>query len=133
MIQVVAAAIFRENRLLACKRAQSLDLAGFWEFPGGKVEADETEVEALKRELFEELGINVTISELISTSHDKDRDIALEIYVSKTSDEPTLSTAHDEIRWLTIQELDKIAWAPLDQQAVEYLKNKENKEYWGYS
>ena len=62
IIPVVAGVIFdRAGRVLACQRPEGKSLAGFWEFPGGKVEARESLAEALERELFEELALEVTV------------------------------------------------------------------------
>jgi len=61
MKTVVAALLVREGEILACRRRADQDHAGKWEFPGGKVEPDETPVDALRRELDEELGIAAEI------------------------------------------------------------------------
>ena len=59
----MGAAIIAHGRVLACARAHPPELAGFWEFPGGKVEPGETEVEALVRECVEEIGVRVEVGE----------------------------------------------------------------------
>ena len=62
---VVAAAIERDGRYLAARRTRPTDVAGLWEFPGGKVEPGETEEEALVREIREELGVEIAVGERI--------------------------------------------------------------------
>ena len=66
MRRIIAAAIVKENKVLIAKRKYGT-LAGYWEFPGGKIEAGETPQEALKREIMEELDTEITIGELVET------------------------------------------------------------------
>ena len=66
-IIVVAAVLERDNAFLLTLRAAGTHLAGHWEFPGGKVHHSETHLEALRRELFEELDIVATVGELVHT------------------------------------------------------------------
>ena len=66
-VAVVAAVIERDDAFLLTLRAAGTHLAGHWEFPGGKVHESETHVEALRRELFEELDIVATVGELVHT------------------------------------------------------------------
>lgn len=127
----MAAAIFKNNHLLACKRAAGRHLAGFWEFPGGKVEEFETKIEALEREIFEELEIRIGIQAVLTSSSDDESQIRLDIFLSRTEDEPKLTEAHDEMCWLGLSEIDQIEWSPLDRAAVECLRKNEYKEYWG--
>ena len=61
IIEVVGAAIIKEEKVLAMQRSEQMTLPGMWEFPGGKVEADETEQEALIREIKEELNVTINI------------------------------------------------------------------------
>lgn len=131
MIQVVGGALFRENALLACRRAKGRKLEGFWEFPGGKIELGETPEAALKRELQEELGLTATVSKRISSIHDAQSDIGLQIFVVETDDDPQLSDAHDDLAWLTINQLSEVNWSPLDIPTVAYLGKNESKHYWG--
>jgi mutator protein MutT len=66
-IEVAAGLVFRDGRVLITQRAAGGHLAGLWEFPGGKRDAGESFEECLQRELIEELGIEVTVHELIET------------------------------------------------------------------
>ncbi|EFO1268557.1 pyrimidine (deoxy)nucleoside triphosphate diphosphatase [Escherichia albertii] len=71
MIDVVAAIIERDGKILLAQRSSQSDQAGLWEFAGGKVEAGESQPQALIRELREELGIDATIGEYIA-SHQRE-------------------------------------------------------------
>ncbi|TNF39155.1 MAG: NUDIX domain-containing protein, partial [Cytophagales bacterium] len=66
IIPVTCALIFSEGKVLATRRSQTMDLPGKWEFPGGKVEEDESTEECLKREIQEELSIEIEIFEKLS-------------------------------------------------------------------
>lgn len=130
-IQVVAGAIFRNNKLLACKRSPGKDLEGFWEFPGGKVEKNETHHNALSREIFEELGISISVTSFISKDNDVEKQISLNTYIAETNDNPQLTEAHDEFRWLGFEELFGINWAPLDSKVADKLVEDQFSYLWG--
>lgn len=68
MIAVVAGVLFREGRLMLCRRPEGKELAGKWEFPGGKLEEGESPEQALERELREELAIDVRVGRVIRCS-----------------------------------------------------------------
>jgi 8-oxo-dGTP diphosphatase len=68
-LEVVAAVILHNGRILLTQRSHPPKLAGFWEFPGGKCEPGEKPAQSLERELFEELGIKVQVGPLLFTSH----------------------------------------------------------------
>jgi 8-oxo-dGTP diphosphatase len=112
-IRVVGAALVRDGRVLTARRAAPSDLAGGWEFPGGKVEPGESDVAALARELREELGVKVTVGGLLG--HAADGPIELYVYEAALADgEPRPLEDHDELRWLSAAELDAVAWLPID-------------------
>lgn len=71
MIEVVAAIIERDGKILLAQRPAQSDQAGLWEFAGGKVEPDESQRQALVRELREELGIEATVGEYVA-SHQRE-------------------------------------------------------------
>ena len=123
MIVVVAAAIERDGRFLVARRTRPADVAGRWEFPGGKVEPGEVEEQALAREIREELGVEITIGERVSGEWSLHGDLVLHLYrATLSSGEPMPLEQHDEIRWVTIAEFDSVDWLPSDIDAVRSLR-----------
>ncbi|TCL85299.1 T/G mismatch-specific endonuclease [Curtobacterium sp. PhB142] len=125
MIEVVAGVLTRpDGRVLTCRRARDRPAAGQWEFPGGKVEPGELAAEALRRELHEELGLDVVVGEPIDRSLTRvgNVDIDLATYrVAWAADGPTSSTDHDELRWVLPAELGSLGWAEPDLPTVRIL------------
>lgn len=120
----MAAVILDGSRVLACRRAPHKSLAGKWEFPGGKVDANETPEAALMRELREELDVDSIVHELIRTdvSRFEEGTIQLECYrVSLPGRTPSRSTDHDELRWVELQDITSLDWAAPDQEMVRQL------------
>ena len=107
MIKVVAAIIKRDNLYLIARRAQHKDHPGKWEFPGGKIDKGETPEKALERELFEEFGVFAKTGLHIATvKHDyKTFKIELTAFEVSISEEPLKLTDHDQIAWVTREEL----------------------------
>ncbi|TDN91836.1 (deoxy)nucleoside triphosphate pyrophosphohydrolase [Microbacterium sp. BK668] len=119
-IDVVAAVIEEDGRFLACRRAAHKAAAGRWEFPGGKVEPGERPVEALEREIREELGIGIQILGHLTT--DETGPIRLICLRARLQAErPVSSTDHDELRWIPRGALGDLAWADADLPAVRLL------------
>lgn len=122
LIDVVAAVIEKDGRILACRRAPHKAAAGLWEFPGGKVEPGETPEHALVREIAEELGVTIQVLGHFSTDeHDGIRLICLRGQLVGT--EPAESTDHDALRWVPRGLLNELEWAPADLPAVRALTN----------
>lgn len=117
MIDVVAGLIQDDSgRLLACLRPKDKHLGGKWEFPGGKVEPDESPAEALIRELHEELEITVTPGEsLTPVVHDYGRGpIRLIPILCRVVDGIPRTHEHDEIRWCNAAQLGQLDLAAAD-------------------
>lgn len=103
MIQVAAAVIRHEGRILLARRAPGKKLAGLWEFPGGKLEKDETPEECLCREIREELGLDVNVGrEIARVVHAYEFGTVELIALACTCDEPLIceSTDHDRWEWV---------------------------------
>jgi 8-oxo-dGTP diphosphatase len=116
---VVGAAIIDNGRLLAAQRAEPPELAGCWEFPGGKVDPGETDEQALIRECREELGVDIAVGDRIGS----DWPLAINGYVMRVwtarlrGGEPR-PLEHLELRWLTRDTLFDVAWLPADLPVV---------------
>lgn len=124
MINVTAAIITHDNKILSVRRAQDKHLAGYWEFPGGKVEPNEELEKCLKRELKEELGLDVIVGDYVgqSTYDYGSRLIRLHAFIVPVESTALTLTDHDESRWLAYDELDEMDWAPADIPIVNQLK-----------
>lgn len=122
-IRVVGAVIIRDGMILCAQRGSG-PLAGLWEFPGGKIEPSETPREALEREVDEELTCRVRVGdEVTTTAHEYEfGTVTLTTFECELVDgEPTL-TEHLAVRWLAVQYLNDLEWAPADVPAVELLR-----------
>jgi len=123
MIDVTAAIIQREGQILAARRKEGSHMAGYWEFPGGKIESGETPEECLQRELREELNIESKIGPFFAEScYDYGtKQIRLLSYFVDYIDGIFTLNDHDEIRWLHVNQLHSLQWAPADIPLVEKL------------
>jgi len=125
IIEVVAAVIFDGTKILATKRSSG-NMAGKWEFPGGKIEAGETHQQALKREIMEELGIIISIdSFLLTIEYDyPEFHLIMHCYECKILFGAPRLLIHSSAKWVSLQELDIIDWLPADIQVVDYLQKR---------
>lgn len=125
MINVTAAIILHNNRVLATRRAPQKHMGGYWEFPGGKIELGETPEQSLARELQEELGITVRVGEhFFSNKHNYgDKQIMLMSYLCTWGTGELTLNDHDAIQWCSAQELASLRWAPADIPIVHALQN----------
>ena len=124
-IEVVAAVIFREGKVLCVQRAEHASeyISLKWEFPGGKVEIGESREEALVREISEELSVDIEVSEFLMTVEHTYPDFHLTMHVFKCvldQGEITLNE-HVALKWLSIDELDQLDWAAADIPVVKSL------------
>ncbi|MGB6293874.1 MAG: (deoxy)nucleoside triphosphate pyrophosphohydrolase [Vibrio anguillarum] len=126
-IEVVAAVLKNEGEFLAVQRAPSKlhYVSEKWEFPGGKVEAGETLVAAIIRELDEELRIDVTEPQFLLTIEHSypDFDITMHCFVIEVPTRELELTEHIDSRWLSKDQLWDVDWASADIPAVETLQS----------
>ena len=117
-VNVAAAIFYKDNKILAACRTDA-DNAGFWEFPGGKVEAGETSEQALRREIQEELHCSVQAAFFYPTF-----DLHMDCFVCTLgeSEEPVADPeVHSELRWLAQNELFDVQWLPADIELIKQL------------
>ena len=124
MTDVVAALIWKDSRFLACQRPAHKARGLLWEFVGGKVEPGETKEEALIRECREELGITVSPGEIfMEVIHAyPDLTVRLTIFHATIAEGEPKALEHNEIRWITTQEIDELEFCPADEEILEKLK-----------
>lgn len=123
-ITVVGAVIVRDGLIYCARRGLSGSLPGMWEFPGGKVEEGESFADALVREIDEELGCKISVLETLeTTTHEYDfATITLATFMCELLAGEPRSNEHAEERWLTVDALDTLEWAPADIPAVKKLR-----------
>lgn len=117
MINVVCAVIEdADGRVLVCRRPEGKMLAGMWEFPGGKVESGEEPMDALRREVLEELNCRVEVREVLpAVVHDyPEFTIHLIPYRCEALQGIPEPLEHDEIRWVRPEECGQLEWAEAD-------------------
>ena len=130
-IKVVAAIICndmeRKNKIFATARGYG-DLKGGWEFPGGKVEPDETPQQALKREIMEELSTEIKIGELIDTIEYDYPTLHLSMdcfWAEVITGQLELKEA-EAAKWLTKDQLESVAWLPADITLIDKIRQYMN-------
>ena len=129
-VRVVAAVIKATNEngepiIFATQRGYG-EFKGGWEFPGGKIEEDETPQEALKREIMEELDTEISVGELIDTVEYDYPTFHLSMdcfWAEVVSGNLELKEA-EAAKWLTKEELDSVEWLPADITLIEKIKRE---------
>ena len=124
-VEVVAAVIKHEDKIFATQRGYG-DLAGGWEFPGGKVEAGEMPQEALVREIHEELEATVSVGEFIcQVEYDYPAfHLSMKCYLCSVVEGHLTLLEHSDARWLEADALDSVDWLPADVAVVDAIKEQ---------
>ena len=127
MTVVVVAAVIEDNhRFLVTQRQPEVHLAGTWEFPGGKIDPDETHGAALQRELREELGVEADVGEHVYRTLHAYPDRTVELYFYRCSlkgvPRPILG---QEMRWVPRAELGSLDFPPADTELIELLAKSD--------
>lgn len=125
-INVVAAIIKKDGKIFAAQRGYG-EFRDGWEFPGGKVEKEETLEEALIREIQEELHVLIKIDRYFDhVDHEYPSFILhMDCFICSLQEGEIKMDVHEAYRWLNLSELDQVEWLPADVQVVEKLKHED--------
>jgi 8-oxo-dGTP diphosphatase len=124
-IEVVAAIIYHENKILCVQRGENKYdyISKKYEFPGGKMEAGESKEETVKREILEELHMDIEVKdEFLTVDHQyPDFHLTMHSFKCSTTNESLTLTEHIDYKWLEISEMSDLDWAAADVPIVEKL------------
>jgi 8-oxo-dGTP diphosphatase len=131
IIDVAAALVFRDGKLLITQRHADAHLGGLWEFPGGKREPNETFEDCLARELREELGIEVAVGELVEklTHAYPEKTVHLRFYRCRWIQHEAQPLECPAFQWVNAAELKDYAFPAADARLLDKLRN--DTELWG--
>lgn len=121
MIDVTCAVIIKENKVLVTQRSEKMKLPLMWEFPGGKIEKNETAEDCLIREILEELSINIEILKRLNASVYYYDTFAIRLipFIALFKSGEIVLAEHKTYRWLAKHELSALDWAPADIPILE--------------
>jgi 8-oxo-dGTP diphosphatase len=124
-IEVVAAIICKDDKLFATQRGYG-EWKDWWEFPGGKMEVGETPVEALVREIREELSAEINVGELLTTvEYDYPKfHLTMHCYLCSLIGEALHLNEHEAAKWLAKEDLDSVKWLPADLELIQTIKSR---------
>ena len=130
-IKVVAGLILQNNKLLICQRPNFKDHPLKWEFPGGKIKNDETNEEALIREINEELSINIiNCEELISYNFnykDQNKRVFIYFYLVNNFSGKVLNNFHKELKWIEIKDIREYDFLEGDLKIIDHISSNDFK------
>jgi 8-oxo-dGTP diphosphatase len=125
IITVVAAIIRRAKKILITRRFNDVHLPGYWEFPGGKVEANESLEAALEREIREELGVAIRVEEkYFTTEHTyPSRTVRLHFFNCTIFNGEPIALEVADMRWVEAHELHEFQFPPADEELIKRLQS----------
>ena len=130
-IKVVAGLILQNDKLLICQRPNFKDHPLKWEFPGGKIKNDETNEEALIREINEELSINIiNYEELISYNfnyQDLNKNVFIYFYLVNNFSGKVLNNFHKELKWIEIKDIREYDFLEGDLKIIDHISSNDFK------
>ncbi|HLH55656.1 MAG TPA: 8-oxo-dGTP diphosphatase MutT [Verrucomicrobiae bacterium] len=123
IIDVAAGLVFRRGQLLITQRPAQAHLGGLWEFPGGKREEGESFEQCLRRELVEELGIEVTAGELLEdlTYNYPQKTVRLKFFRCSLKQGEPRAVGCADLRWVTREQLNNYTFPPADARLLDRL------------
>lgn len=124
--EVVAALIWDGDRFMACQRPPHKARGLLWEFVGGKVEPGESREEALIRECQEELDITLSVGDIfMEVTHEyPDLTVHLTLFHASIARGTPKMIEHNDIRWITVEEIDTLEFCPADREILKKLKEE---------
>ena len=124
MTEVVAALIWKGNQFMICQRPAHKARGLLWEFVGGKVEPGETKEQALVRECREELAVTVQVGKVfMEVTHEyPDLTVHLTLFHASIQAGTPQLLEHNDIRWITVEEIDQYPFCPADEVILDRLK-----------
>ena len=128
MTEVVAALIWKGNQFMICQRPAHKTRGLLWEFVGGKVEPGESKEQALVRECREELAVTVQVGEVfMEVTHEyPDLTVHLTLFHASIQEGTPQLLEHNDIHWITVEEINQYPFCPADEVIWERLKGKMN-------
>jgi 8-oxo-dGTP diphosphatase len=122
-VLVAAGVLEREGKILAARRKRGSHLEGHWEFPGGKLEPDESPEDCLVRELAEEIGVRVSPRGILEVVFHRypEKSVLLLFYRCDLLEGEPRPIECDEVRWVALEDLPSLDWAPADIPFVRRL------------
>ena len=130
-IKVVAGLILQNNKLLICQRPNFKDHPLKWEFPGGKIKNDETNEEALIREINEELSINIINCEKLIDYNfyykDLNKRVFIYFYLVNNFSGQVLNNFHKELKWIEIKDIREYDFLEGDLKIIDYISSNDFK------
>ena len=123
IVRVVAAIIIRDNKVFATQRGYG-EFKDGWEFPGGKIEVNETPQEALIREIKEELNVEIEVNELLDTvEYDYPKfHLSMDCFICSIISGKMVLKEHEAARWLDKESLDSVEWLPADLGLIDKIR-----------
>ena len=127
LTEVVAALIWDQNKFMICQRPAHKARGLLWEFVGGKVESGETKEQALIRECQEELAVTLDVGQVFMDVVHEYPDLTVHLTLFNASIRKGIpqKLEHNDIRWITVAEIDQYAFCPADEEILTRLKTIE--------
>lgn len=120
----VAAAIIKNNGMILATQRGYGEFKGGWEFPGGKLEPGENSVEALKREIKEELDTEIEVGDLLETvEYDYPTfHLSMDCFLCTLLSNTIVLKEHEASKWLSFEDIDNLNWLPADKSLIPIIK-----------
>ena len=128
-IEVVAAIMIKDGNVFATQRGYG-DWKGWWEFPGGKIEYGETPQEALKREIREELSVDISVGDLFQTVEwdYPDFHLTMHCFICTLLSGSICLNEHEASAWLSADTIGSVRWLPADEGLVSHIQKLLHSE-----